>query len=79
MAEQGGVAVAAASEEYKQFIIEEREQIKARDVDKDTSRRITSKDEIKEHPGRSPDFADMLMMRMYFEVKKQSEPGVRLL
>lgn len=79
MAEQGGVAVVTASEEYKQFIAEALEQIKARDVDKDTKRRIISKDEIKERLGRSPDFADMLMMRMYFEVKKQPEPNVRML
>ena len=33
--------------------------------------RITSKSEIKEHLGRSPDASDMLMMRMRFEL----EPG----
>ncbi len=48
-------------------------------MDKDVKRRIISKDEIKEPLGRSPDFADRLMMRMYFEVQKQPEPGVRLL
>jgi hypothetical protein len=42
-------------------------------------RLMISKEEIKEHLGRSPDFADMLMMRMYFEVKKGAEPNVRML
>jgi len=77
--ERGVLAVATGSEEFKQFITEELEQIKAKDVDKDVKRRIISKDEIKEPQGRSPDFADRLMMRMYFEVQKQPEPGVRLL
>lgn len=36
----------------------------------DTKFAIVPKSEIKEALGRSPDFADVLMMRMFFEVKK---------
>lgn len=59
---------------YKQHLIEELEQIKAKDADKDDKKlQIVSKDEVKEKIRRSPDYADTLMMRMYFELRK--EPG----
>lgn len=54
-------------------LIEELEQIKQRDMDKDGKKKIVSKDKIKELLGRSPDVCDMFMMRMYFEIKKQSK------
>lgn len=38
-----------------------------RDVGKDPKRRISSRNAIKAYLGRSPDLADMLAMRMYFE------------
>lgn len=57
--------------EVQKTIIEELEQIKAVDVDKDTKLRVIPKDDIKAAIGRSPDFADTLMMRMYFEVKPE--------
>lgn len=57
--------------EWKKKITEELEQIKRDKVDKDDQKkRIVPKDTIKENLGRSPDFADVLMMRMYFEVGK---------
>lgn len=55
----------------KEQIIEELEQIRSVDVDKDTKLRIISKEDIKGNLGRSPDYADTLMMRMYFEVKPE--------
>jgi len=54
-------------------IIEELEQFKAIDVGKDAKLKIISKDDIKLQIGRSPDFADTLMMRMYFEVKPEKK------
>mgnify|MGYP003463842681 CR=1 FL=1 len=33
----------------------------------------SKKDAIKERLGRSPDFADMIMMRMWFELEDTSE------
>lgn len=53
----------------KESIIEELEQIKRDNVDKDdVKKKIVSKEIIKEMLGRSPDFADVLMMRMVFLV-----------
>ncbi len=56
-------------EVWKEQLIEELEQIKSKDIDKDTKLKIVSKDEIKETLGRSPDFSDTLMMRSAFEYK----------
>ena len=53
----------------KESIIEELEQIKRDNIDKDDQKKkIISKEIIKEMLGRSPDFADILMMRMFFVV-----------
>lgn len=54
-------------EVFKEMLVEELEQIKSKDKDKDTKLKVISKEEIKEVLGRSPDFADTLMMRMRFE------------
>lgn len=52
----------------KKYIIEELEQIKRKDADKDGKMAVTPKEEIIEMIGRSPDFADAMMMRMIFEL-----------
>lgn len=52
---------------YKQELVEEIEQWKARDIDKDGKQKVRQKDEIKEVLGRSPDISDALMMRALFE------------
>ena len=49
-------------------ITEELEVVRIHHADKDGKRRVEPKDLVKEKIGRSPDYADMLMMRMYFEV-----------
>lgn len=54
------------------LLIEELEQIKTKDIDKDQKLRVRPKDEIKEVLGRSPDYADALMMRMLLEYKMVS-------
>lgn len=54
-------------------ISEELDQIKKIIETGDSKLAIISKDEIKEQLGRSPDFSDMLMMRMYFEFKKPDD------
>lgn len=51
----------------RSLLVEELEQIKTKDIDKDQKLRVRSKDEIKEVLGRSPDYADALMMRMLLE------------
>jgi len=54
----------------REYIVEELEQIKREDMDKDGKLKVVSKDKIKELIGRSPDYSDNLMMRMWFELNK---------
>ena len=54
--------------EYKESIIQELEVVAMKDVDKDNKLAVIGKDKIRESIGRSPDIADALMMRMYFEL-----------
>ena len=53
----------------KQLIIQELEQVKQHNMDKDAKKQVLPKDKVKELIGRSPDFADTLMMREWFELK----------
>ena len=56
--------------EQKQLLSEELGQLKADDLDADEKKkRIIKKELMKEALGRSPDYLDMLIMRMFFEVK----------
>lgn len=54
--------------ELKEYIMQELEQIKMRDMDKDGKKCIVAKETVKEMIGRSPDFSDALMMVMYFQL-----------
>jgi len=56
--------------EAKNLLIEDLEQIKQKDPGKDAPLSILTKEDIKEVLGRSTDIGDMLMMRMYFVLKK---------
>ena len=56
------------SDKIKQMIQEDLEQVRRKDPDKDGKLQVISKDIRKERLGRSPDFGDVLMMRMFFEV-----------
>ena len=58
---------------YKNFIIQELEQVRRKNFDKDTKLQLISKDEVKTAIGRSPDFSDALAMRMYYELKPQGK------
>jgi hypothetical protein len=66
----------------KEMIIEDLQQLKRKDTPIESPLQIIPKDEIKEALGRSPDFGDMMMMRMYFELdkpkkkfKQNNDPG----
>lgn len=63
---------------HKEYIIADLEQIKSKNADRDKKREVVSKDEVKEHLGRSPDFGDMIMMRMFFEVMKINKSTAQL-
>lgn len=57
--------------EHRERLIEELEQVKRVETD-DSKLQLIDKLSIKNILGRSPDLADMLMMRMYFEVRPGS-------
>jgi hypothetical protein len=52
----------------RQWVIEELEQVKQKKLDSDMKKGVIPKDQVKELIGRSPDFADALMMREAFEL-----------
>ena len=51
---------------FKKLLTEELEQVKSKDLDKGGKLRIVPKDEVKEIIGRSPDYSDAMMMRIWF-------------
>jgi hypothetical protein len=57
------------SDKHKEEIIEELEQLKSYNSDSDGKLRVLPKEQIKQNIGRSPDWRDVLMMRMYFNYK----------
>ena len=57
----------------KETIIEELDVIKQKNPDKEGKLQILTKEEIKQLINRSPDFADAIAMRMWFELNKQPE------
>jgi hypothetical protein len=64
----GEMYVHCENEEIKEALVEELEQVKKKNADSDGKLEIVPKDEVKELLGRSPDYSDTLMMRMYFEL-----------
>lgn len=68
------------SEEDKESIVEELEQLKSFNADNGGKLRILPKEQIKQNIGRSPDWRDVLLMRYYFELKpKNKAPKTRLI
>lgn len=53
---------------FRDVIIQEMEQVKQHNMDKDGKKQVVPKDKVKELLGRSPDYSDMIMMRMWFEL-----------
>jgi len=56
------------SDKHEEEIIEELEQLKSYDQDKDGKLKILPKEKIKANIGRSPDWRDVLMMRAWFDL-----------
>lgn len=54
-------------------LIEELEQVKRKDPDKEGKLEIEPKEKMKEVLGRSPDLLDVMIMRMFFEFEKPTE------
>lgn len=66
------IAIPNIDHKVKELLIQELEQVKL-PAELDTQRiRILSKDEVKKIIGRSPDYSDTLMMRMYFLLNPHS-------
>jgi hypothetical protein len=63
-----GKLSADCTDGIKARFIRELETIKRHNADKDTRLQVTPKEEIKRMHGFSPDYADALMMRMYYEL-----------
>lgn len=61
---------------YRKQVIEELEQINRKPNQDDGKIALESKKDIKDRLGRSPDFADSLAMRMFFELK--GKPKLRI-
>lgn len=68
---ENGVYIECASPEIKEFVIQELAWIKQKKVDIDGKKAILPKDEVKKELGRSPDFAEALLMREWFDLKPQ--------
>ncbi len=66
-----GDLIIECEEGIKQKVIEELEQVKQYNMDKDMKKQIIPKDKVKEILGRSPDFSDTLMMREWFSLSPQ--------
>lgn len=65
---KGGIYIDCKDVDMKSLIIQELEQVKQWNMDKDGKKQVIPKDKVKELIGRSPDFSDTLMMREYFEL-----------
>jgi len=66
MVNNGEIAIKFTDSEIKSKLIEDLEQIRDWNSDKDEKIRVIPKDKIKEMTGRSTDYSDPFMMRMYF-------------
>lgn len=66
---ESGIYVRCDDGDLQENIIKELEQVKQHNMDKDGKKQILPKDTVKEYIGRSPDYSDMIMMRMWFEYR----------
>jgi len=70
------ISVDCKDEEIKEFIEEEISELKDFKPDEDSKKQLVPKDEIKEHIGRSPDFLDNLLMRIWFSLSDMVAPDI---
>lgn len=64
-----------AINDYSDKIIEELEQVKKEREETDDKLRVVKKDHVKDVIGRSPDFSDAIMMRMYLDIRPTKSWG----
>ena len=65
---KGHVGISTNDIKVKNDIIQELEQVRSYNIDKDGKLQIIPKPQIKDIIGRSPDYADAIMMRFYFAI-----------
>lgn len=67
------IKISVNDNEFKEKLIEELDIIVQIELDKDWNNKIIRKEDIIEKLWRSPDYSDMLMMRMYYELWNEVE------
>tara|TARA_R110000796_G_scaffold38053_8_gene96115 strand:- start:700 stop:2013 length:1314 start_codon:yes stop_codon:yes gene_type:complete len=65
---KGQIGITCPDITMKNQIIEECEQVRMKDADKDNKLQMIPKDTIKDIIGRSPDYSDAMAMRCYYEI-----------
>ena len=55
------------------MIVQELEQVRRKNYDKDAKVQMIGKDDVKTAIGRSPDYSDALMMRLWYEIKSDGK------
>ena len=68
MINKGQIGITTNDITQKNHIIEELEQVRSKDMDKDGKLKFLPKEIIKTIIGRSPDYSDAMMMRMFYEI-----------
>ena len=66
----GKIRISVNDTEFKEKLIEELDIIVEIGLEQDGKIKIIKKEDIIAKLGRSPDYADMVMMRMYYELRK---------
>lgn len=66
---ENNIYLQCESEEIKRWLIQELQQVRQKKVDDDKKKGVMPKEKVKEKIGRSPDFADAVMMHEYFYLK----------
>ena len=65
---KGQIGISCPDITAKNNIIEELEQVRMKDADKDNKLQIIPKELVKDIIGRSPDYSDAMAMRMFYEI-----------
>ena len=71
----GSLSIKCVDSDTQTRILEELDVIQARKIEKDWPLQIIPKDEIRKILWRSPDIADVISMRVYFELIEREEPN----
>jgi len=69
---EGKISINLHNNSVIETLTQELLSIKLKNVDKDTKIGVMSKEEQKKTLGRSPDYADAMMLRMYYELKSKN-------